>query len=294
MTPSAMRTVGRRHSGDVLSAVLTRLGRLRVTLVYAAALAAVAIALVDLGPGVQETVIRHASTNLQNLAHGHIGTLIGSAFVNDAGPIYIWLPGLMALLALGELLWESRRLVIAFVVGHIGATLIVAAGLAAAIAGGLLSRSVADAADVGMSYGAVAVLGTFTAAIPRPWRAAWAGWWLTVAASSTVLSGGEFTNAGHLIALVLGMAIGSRFTVTVNWNPVRYALLIVGAGFGYLMIAYNDLAANRVAMFGAAGALIAWALSALVQTNSSAEASIQSDSQVSGALSSNSPGISHS
>lgn len=284
----------------MLSALLTRLGRLRVTLIYAAALAAVAMVLVDLGPQIQEKIIRHASTNLHNLAHGRIGTLIGSAFVNEAGPIYIWLPGLMALLALGELLWESRRLVIAFVVGHIGATLIVAAGLAAAITGGVLSRSVANAADVGMSYGAVAVLGTFTAAIPRRWRAAWAGWWLTVAAGSTILSGGEFTNAGHLIALVLGMAVGSRFSVSVNWTPIRYALLIVGAGFGYLMIAYNDLEANRVAAFGVLGAVVAWALSRLVsavrpaQTNSSAEASIQSDSQGSGGLSSSSPGISHS
>ena len=278
----------------MLSAVLTRLGRLRVTLVYAAALAAVAIALVDLGPRIQEKVIRHASTNLHNLEHGRIGTLIGSAFVNEAGPIYIWLPGLVALLALGELLWESRRLVIAFVAGHIGATLIVAAGLAAAIAAGLLSRSVADAADVGMSYGAVAVLGTFTAAITRPWRAAWAGWWLTIAVASTVISGGEFTNAGHLIALMIGMVIGNRFSVPVDWTPIRYALLLVGAGFGYLLIAYNDLEANRVAEFGAAGAVIALALARLVQTNSSADASIQSDSHASGGLSSNSPGISHS
>lgn len=288
----------------MLSAVLTRLARLRVTLMYAAALAAVAIALVDLGPRIQAKVVRYASTNLHNLEQGRIGTLVGSAFVNEAGPIYLWLPGLVALLALGELLWDSRRLVVAFVVGHIGATLIVAAGLAAAIAAGLLSRSVADAADVGMSYGAIAVLGTFTAAIPSRWRAAWAGWWLTVAVASTALSGGEFTNAGHAVALVLGMLIGGRFSVPVNWTLIRFALLIVGAGFGYLLIAYNDLSAHRAAAFGVAGAVTAWgvsrmtrsrlARSRLVQTNSSAEASIQSDSQVSGGLSSSSPGISHS
>ena len=283
----------------MLSAVLTRLGRLRVTLIYAAALAAVAMAMIELGPRVQALVIRYASTNLHNLGKGRIGTLVGSAFVNEAGPIYIWLPGLVALLALGELLRESRRLVVAFVVGHIGATLIVAAGLAAAIAAGLLSKSVAYAADVGMSYGAVAVLGTFTAAIPRGWRAAWAGWWLATAVASSALSGGEFTNVGHAVALVIGMAVGSRFSVEVNWTRTRYALLIVGAGFGYLLIAYSELSSHRIAAFGAAGALVAWAISRLIQsrlpqTNSSAEASIQSDSQVSGGLSSNSPGISHS
>ncbi len=45
-------------------------------------------------------MISHASTNLHNLSHGHIGTLLVSAFVIDAGPIYVWLPGLMCLLAL--------------------------------------------------------------------------------------------------------------------------------------------------------------------------------------------------
>lgn len=278
----------------MFSAVLVRLGRLRVTLVYAAVLAAVAMALVELGPAIQEKVIRRVSTNLANLEQGRIGTLIGSAFVNEAGPIYIWLPGLVALLALGELLWESRRLVIAFVVGHIGATLIVAGAIAAAIAAGVLSRSVADAADVGMSYGAVAVLGTVTAAIPIRWRASWMGWWLTLAIASTVYSGGEFTNVGHAVALLLGMAVGRRFTHPVNWTATRFALLIIGAGFGYLMIAYNDLSTYRTAMWGVAGAGFAWAVSLVAQTNSSAEASIQSDSQASGGLSSSSPGISHS
>ena len=147
----------------MLSAVLARLGRVRVTLAYAAALAVVAVAMLHLHPQAQRSVIQNTSTNLHNLAEGRLGTLIGSAFVNEAGPVYLWLPGLVAVLALGELLWQSRRLALAFVVGHIGATLLVAAGIAAALAVGLVSTSVVDAADVGMSYGAVAVLGTFTA-----------------------------------------------------------------------------------------------------------------------------------
>lgn len=278
----------------MLTAVLTRLGRLRVTLVYATALAAVATLLVDLGPRFQEKVVRYASTNLHNLGEGRLGTLIGSAFVNEAGPLYFWLPGLVALLALGELMWESRRLVLAFLVGHIGATLIVAAGLTAGIAGGLMSQSVADAADVGMSYGAVAVLGTFTAAIPRGWRAAWAGWWLAAALAAAAFSGWDFTTAGHTVALILGMLVGSRFGVEVNWTPTRYVLLAVGAGFAYLMIAYSDPSTYRVAAFGVVGAMAGLACWLLAQTNSSAEASIQSDSHDSGGLSTNSPGISHS
>lgn len=73
--------------------------------------------MVYVGPRIQAEVVRYASTNLHNLEQGRIGTLIGGAFVNEAGPIYLWLPGLVSLLALGELLWESRRLVVAFAVG---------------------------------------------------------------------------------------------------------------------------------------------------------------------------------
>ena len=148
--------------------MLSRLARVRVTLGYTAALVAVATALLMLGPHVRDQVIWHTSTNLHNLGDGRIGTLIGSAFVNESGPIYVWLPGLVALLALAELLWRGRRLVVAFVVGHVGATLLVAAGLAVAVGVGLLSMSIVDVTDVGMSYGAVGVLGTLTAAIPQP------------------------------------------------------------------------------------------------------------------------------
>ena len=67
--------------------------------------------------------------------------------------------------ALAELFWRSGRLILAFGLGHVGATLIVAVGLAAAIRFGWLPISVAHASDVGMSYGAVAVL---RYAWPRP------------------------------------------------------------------------------------------------------------------------------
>ena len=39
----------------------------------------------------------------------------------------------------------------------------------------MLSNSVARAEDVGMSYGAVGVLGALSAAIPRRHRAVWVG-----------------------------------------------------------------------------------------------------------------------
>src|ERR1700687_3899647 len=158
--------------------LFSRLARVRVTVGYAVIVTCVTVALLKLGPQIHDRVVRHASPNRQNLSHGHIGTLLGSAFVIDAGPIYVWLPGLVCVLALGELLWRSGRLVVAFVVGRIGAALLVALGLTAAVALGWLPVSVTHATDVGMSYGATAVLGAVTAAIPQRWRPAWIGWGL--------------------------------------------------------------------------------------------------------------------
>src|SRR6201992_349054 len=158
--------------------IMSRLARVRITLGYALALATVRVALVVLGPRVHDRVVRLASTNLHNLAHGHLGTLFGSAFVTDAGPIWFWLPCLVCLLALAELIWRSGRLALVFVTGHVGATLLVAAGLTAAIELGWLPLSISRASDVGVSYGALAVLGALTAAVPRRWRPVWLGWGL--------------------------------------------------------------------------------------------------------------------
>lgn len=283
----------------MLSSALSGLSRVRVTVAYTAALAAVAVVMLRLGPQGQEAVIRRASTNLHNLHHGHLGTLIGSAFVNEPDVMYVWLPGLVALLALAELVWTSRRLVLVFAVGHLGATLIVAAALAAALTAGLASTALANAADVGMSYGAVGVLGALTAAIPARWRAAWAGWWLAAAAAAVALSGGDFTTVGHAVALVLGMLLSTRFGAPPDWTAPKYLLLAIATGFGYLVIAYGDTWGPDVALAGGFGAAAAAGLATVTrwlvaQTNSSAQASIQSDSQLSGGSSSSSPGMSHS
>jgi len=184
------------HSSlEMLFRLLARLARVRVTVAYAVIVTSVTIVLYALGPQVQDRVIRHVSTNLHNLRHGHFGTLVGSAFVVDAGPIYVWLPGLVCLLAIAELTYRSGLLLVAFATGHIGATLLVAAGLTTAVELGWLPISVSRATDVGMSYGAAAVLGSLTAAIPARWRPAWIGWFIAVG-MAVVAVGRDFTDVG--------------------------------------------------------------------------------------------------
>lgn len=237
------------------SRILSRLVSVRVTVAYAAALFAIATVLLALGPRVQDRVVGQLSTNLHNLAHGHLGTLLGSAFVTSEGQTYLLLPGLMCLMALAELLWRSSRLLQAFALGHVGATLIVAAGLAVAIKLGWMPMSLARASDVGLSYGAVAVLGTLTAALPARWRPAWIAGWLAIALA-VVASGADFTAVGHTVALLLGMSLASRFRVAPQWTRPRLALLAVGVAFGLLMLVGVSFAAAPIAIpagLGAAG-----------------------------------------
>jgi hypothetical protein len=243
---------------------LARLSRVRITAVYAVILICVTTMLLGIDPMAQDKVIQHASTNLHNLSHGRLTTLFDSAFVVDAGPIYEWLPGLVCLLALAELVWRSGRLVIAFTVGHVGATLLVAAWLATAVELSWLPREVGLEADVGMSYGAVAVLGTFTAAIPRPWRPMWAGWWLAVAVAAVTV-GDDFTYTGHAVALVLGMLVATRFGAPRGWTRPSVILLFVASAFGYLMLTNEVPSPFVVAGAGVVGALFG-AIVALIQS----------------------------
>ena len=248
----------------MVTGALSTLFRLRVTVSYAVMLVAVATTLLMLGPGVRELVISRMSTNLHNLEHGRLGTLIGSAFVTENGPIWVWLPGLVCLLALAELLWRSGRVLVTFAIGHVGATLIVTAGLAAAIHVGWLPISVARASDVGISYGAVAVLGALTAGIPSRWRPAWVGWWLAVGllvvcagvVGAPPASGG-FTDAGHVVALLLGIVLSLRLGTAARWTRVRVALFAVGVAFGYLVLANTGLSLVAAPIAGIAGALAA-------------------------------------
>ena len=240
----------------MVTRTLSALLRLRVTVSYAVLLMTVATTLLLLGPGERALVVSRMSTNLHNLAHGHLGTLIGSAFVTENGPIWVWLPGLMCLLAIAELLWRSGRVLITIALGHIGATLIVAAGLATAINFGWLPISVARATDVGISYGAVAVLGALTAAIPARWRPAWIGWWLSVGLL-VVCATTDFTDGGHFVALLVGIALSLRLSTVTRWTRVRVALFAVGVAFGYLVLVNTGLSVVVAPIVGTVGAVAA-------------------------------------
>jgi hypothetical protein len=94
-----------------------------------------------------------------------------------------------------------------FVYGHVVATLLVFAGLAVGLSLHQLCQRVAHIADVRPGYGAMAVLGALLVprTLPHPAR-----WQLTAAvvALTVTLLDRTFTDAGHLISLLLGFAAG--------------------------------------------------------------------------------------
>jgi hypothetical protein len=238
----------------VAARTLSGAASVRITAAYAVVLVAVSLWLTALGQHARVVVVSRMSTNLHNLSHGRLSTLVGSAFVDDGGEVYAWLPGLVCLLALGELIWRGKGLVIAFAVGHIGATLIVAAGLVVALEAGWLPFSVAHATDVGTSYGAVGVLGALTASIPSRWRTAWAGWWLGIAVTAAAVADFNFTAIGHVLALLLGIGLSFRLPATAGWTPIRVVLLSGGVTFGYFLLSGSSAMATAG---GFAGMLIA-------------------------------------
>ncbi len=239
----------------MIGGIFSGLARIRFTVGYLAVLLVVAGAVALVGPHARDMLVQHASTNLHNLAHGRLMTLLDSAFVVDAGPMYFWLPFLTCLLVLAELQLHTMRVLTAFLVGHVGATLVVAAILAAAVELEWMPFSITRAADTGMSYGALAVLGALTATIPRRWRPAWIGWWVSAGITAAVADA-DFTNVGHSVAVILGVLVAARFRQPVRWTLLRAFMLVNSAGFGFLVLAHHWWSMPIVLGFGALGAAL--------------------------------------
>jgi hypothetical protein len=146
------------------------------------------------------------STNLHHLGHDPVRVLLSSAF---------WAPGKYDL-AISAVLFTlvlapverrigSLRTVGLFSFGHIGATLITAAGLWVALRFDAVERSVVNARDVGTSYGFFAVAAAMTYLLARGLRAPYAAGLAGYVATTAALSHG-FGDYGHLAALALGFA----------------------------------------------------------------------------------------
>ncbi|MFI7671203.1 rhomboid-like protein [Nocardia sp. NPDC049526] len=239
----AATTTVDRAPVDPLSPLRSRWRQLRLpaTFGYLAALVAVTSVFSALSESAQARVVLHASTNLHNLLNGRVGTMLSSALViGDVSSAWVLIPLLGCLLALAELRFGAVHMMRVFLAGHIGATLLVAAGLWIAIEVDWLPASIRWAQDVGVSYGAMALVGAIVVAIPHRWRIAWATVWFIVAAEGVLIEQ-TFTNVGHLLAFCIGTGVGfgmlrAQAASTRRLTRIESGLLAVSAFLAAILL----------------------------------------------------------
>jgi hypothetical protein len=90
-------------------------------------------------------------------------------------------------------------------VGHVGATLLTAAGLWLALRADAVERDIVHARDVGPSYALLAVAAFLAFLLERRLRVAYAAA-LVGSAVVLVIASASFTDFGHLLAILCGFA----------------------------------------------------------------------------------------
>ena len=175
------------------------------TYVWLGILFVTTVALHHMSPEFEREFLRQRSTNLHELSRHPVRVLIASAMWIDGGR---WVP--YAVLysvfhAQVERWLGTARWLVVCAAAHVLATLISEGALAQAIREGMAPRSAADTLDFGVSYalaGAMAVLGY---RIRPPWRYAYLAV-LLVGYAVPLTAGPTFTDLGHFVAVLIGLA----------------------------------------------------------------------------------------
>ncbi|MEU3406938.1 rhomboid-like protein [Streptomyces sp. NPDC006670] len=160
-------------------------------------------ALERLAPAERERMLRDCSTNVDNLDRGRWETLLSSALVVEEPMPLPYALLLVAVLGYAEYAYGAWWTAAVFLFGHASATLLVYGVLRRTA-----DRETRRAVDVGTSYGFNAVLGTLTSALPRgAVRTTVRAGLLALAVRPVLRRERTFTDAGHLVALGLGMGV---------------------------------------------------------------------------------------
>ncbi|MFG2720358.1 rhomboid-like protein [Streptomyces sp. NPDC048416] len=167
-----------------------------------------------LGARARQDLLRACSTNVDNLAAGRCGTLATSALLVEEPMELPYALLLLAVLGHAEYAYGAWRAAGVFLLGHVGASLLVYGALRA----GRPSPAIRSAVDVGPSYGFYAVLGALTSTLPPglPRRCARIAL-LALVAKPLLRPGRTFTDAGHATALGLGLGVATA----VDYRSVR-------------------------------------------------------------------------
>lgn len=178
------------------------------TFCYLAVLCATTGILAWMGHKSGSGIVLYASSNLRRLTVDPAQALFSSAFWLASGfkELATWGILFPVVLAPVERRLGTRRTIVTFGVGHIGATVLTQGLVAGAIWLRLAASSWENMPDVGASYGFIAVAAVLFALVPARWRAVYAlalvGWIVAI----SHVTAADFTTIGHGIALLIGLA----------------------------------------------------------------------------------------
>lgn len=230
-----------RAAVEAVSGWIGRPWRQRATQTYALLVTASLLWLHEANDRVAHAALRTASTNLTQLRHDPISALLTSAVWVDFtswGAIVRLAVVFVVVFAPLEARIGTARWVAGFAAGHVGATLIVATGLAIGVRTGLADPAVAHTIDVGWSYGGMCLIAMLAYLVPRRWRVPFV--LLLVVTVLVPLREATFTDWGHVAAVGIGLVLG-RWLVParardaasgapVSSSPAPAALRAVGTG----------------------------------------------------------------
>ena len=199
-----------RTAGEVVRAGLRdawhTVRRADLAIAYCAVVTAVTIWIHVQSPERQTEILDRVSSNLNNLRAEPFLSMLGSAFVVDSIAGLSLVVQLLVVLAYLQRFVGRIASVVVGLAGHVGAGLVVAAGLSTGIFHDFVDESVAEATDVGVSYVMACAMAFLVLAVPRRWR-----WWYLAGIVLYWLAPAAFvrtfTDAGHATALTIGLLL---------------------------------------------------------------------------------------
>ncbi|MFF4530710.1 rhomboid-like protein [Streptomyces sp. NPDC001407] len=168
--------------------------------------------------GLETFLLHRNSSNIHELNKHPVQSLLISGFWIENPSSFLLYVALFEIFHANVERWiGTLRWLVTVAVAHVVATLVSQEIVLLSIQDHALPRSMKHVVDIGVSYGLAAAAGILTYRVPRPWRWPYlAGAVLFFAVP--LLTGGTYTDAGHAIALTIGLACGPLTRGRPPWD----------------------------------------------------------------------------
>ncbi|MCF2528016.1 rhomboid-like protein [Yinghuangia soli] len=162
--------------------------------------------------------LRDRSTNIAHLHEEPLRVLAASAFWAEGAHLVKFTVIFTVVFAVAERWMGTWRWLAVAVLGHVGATYASQAVVLAGIEAGSLPHRLRHAVDVGPSYALMAVAGVLFHGIAGRWRWAYLAV-LAVYVGAPAFAEHDFTAAGHVAAVLIGLSCAALVQGRPRWDP---------------------------------------------------------------------------